>query len=93
MYAIVGATVHPVSSADIPNGTVLIEDGKIKAVGAKVAVPSGAYVVQAKGMHVYPGLIDAGSEMGLQEIESIRATIDSSEAGEFQPDLLAATAR
>ena len=91
-YAIVGATVHPVSSADIPNGTVIIEDGKIKAVGAKVAIPSGAFVVRAKGMHVYPGLIDAGSEVGLQEIESIRATIDSSEGGEFQPDLLAATA-
>ncbi len=91
-YAIVGAMVHPVSSADIPNGTVIIEDGKIKAVGAHVTVPSGAYVVHAKGMHVYPGLIDAGSEVGLQEIESLRATIDSAEGGEFQPDLLAVTA-
>ena len=91
-YAIVGAMVHPVSSADIPNGTVIIEDGKIKAVGAHVSVPSGAYVVHAKGMHVYPGLIDAGSEVGLQEVESLRATIDSAEAGEFQPDLLAVTA-
>ena len=91
-YAIVGATVHPVSSPDVPNGTVIIEDGKIKAVGAHVAIPSGAYVVHAKGMHVYPGLIDAGSEVGLQEVESLRATIDSSEGGEFQPDLLAVTA-
>ncbi len=91
-YAIVGATVHPVSSADIVGGTVVIEDGKIKAVGKNVAIPSGAYVLHAKGMHVYPGLIDAGSEVGLQEIESIRATIDTSESGEFQPDLLAATA-
>ena len=91
-YAIVGATVHPVSSPDILNGMVVIEDGKIKAVGKSVAIPSGAYVVHAKGMHVYPGLIDAGSEVGLQEIESIRATIDTSESGEFQPDLLAATA-
>ena len=91
-YAIVGATVHPVSSPDILNGTVVIEDGKIKAVGKSVAIPSGAYVIRAKGMHVYPGLIDAGSEVGLQEIESIRATIDTSEGGEFQPDLLAITA-
>lgn len=91
-YAIVGATIHPVSSADIPNGTLLMVDGRIRGVGAKVPIPAGTYIVQAKGLHVYPGLIDSGSEVGLQEIESIRATIDASEGGEFQPDLLAATA-
>lgn len=91
-YAIVGATLHPVSGPDIPNGTLLIADGKITAVGAKVAIPAGTFVVAAKGSHIYPGLIDAGSQVGLDEIDSIRATVDSSEGGEFQPDLLAATA-
>lgn len=92
VYAIVGGTVHPVSSPEITDGTVIVEDGKIKAVGKHLPVPKGATVVQARGMQVYPGLIDAGSEMGLSEIDSINATIDSSEGGEFQPDLLSATA-
>jgi imidazolonepropionase-like amidohydrolase len=91
-YAIVGATIHPVVGADIANGTIVLEDGKIKAVGAKVAIPRGAYVVQGHGLHVYPGMIDAGSQLGIAEIPSVRATEDASEEGEFEPDLLATTA-
>lgn len=86
-YAIVGGTVHPISGPDIPDGTVVIENGKIAAVGRNVAIPSGAVVVNAKGQHVYPGLIDAGSHLGLTEIGSIEATNDSAENGSFQPDL------
>lgn len=91
-YAIVGATVHPVSAPDIPNGVVIVEDGKIKAIGKGLAVPKGAYVVHASGLQVYPGMIDSGSELGLSEIEQVNATQDSSELGSFQPDLIAATA-
>ena len=91
-YAIVGAMVHPISSADIPEGTVIFSNGKILAVGKNLAIPRGAIVVHAKGLHVYPGLIDAGSTMGLAEIDSIPVTQDSSEGGDFQPDLLAVTA-
>ncbi len=92
LYAIVGATLHPVSGPDIPGGTLVIEDGRIKAMGKNVVVPKGAFVVQAKGMHVYPGMIDGGSQLGLTEIEQVDATIDSSESGAYQPDLLALTA-
>jgi imidazolonepropionase-like amidohydrolase len=91
-YAIIGAAVHPISSADIMDGTVIISDGKITSVGKNLAIPKGALIVRAKGLHVYPGLIDAGSVIGLAEIESIPATQDFSEGGEFQPDLFAATA-
>ena len=91
-YAIVGGTVHPVSGPPIPNGTVTIRDGRIVAVGRKVRVSGGAVVVNAKGLHVYPGFIDAGSLLGLTEIGSVRSTVDAGEGGEFQPDLLTLTA-
>src|SRR5579872_1694929 len=91
-YAIVGGTVHPMVGPDIPDGTVVIEDGRITAVGKRPALPKGVVMVPAKGLHVYPGLIDAGSTLGLKEIEAISKTVDASEDGEFQPDLLALTA-
>ena len=64
VYAITGGTVHTVSGAPIPNGTVIIRDGLIEAVGASVAVPADATVIDAKGSHVYPGLIDAQTSLG-----------------------------
>ncbi|HXG57855.1 MAG TPA: amidohydrolase family protein [Thermoanaerobaculia bacterium] len=64
VYAITGGTVHPVSGPPIPNGIVLIRDGLIEAVGANIAVPPDATVIDAKGAHVYPGLIDAMTSMG-----------------------------
>lgn len=91
-YAIVKGTVHPVSGAVIPEGTVLISNGKIVAVGSAVKIPNGTVIVNAKGLHVYPGLIDAGSHLGLTEIGSINVSSDSREEGSFQPDLRALTA-
>jgi imidazolonepropionase-like amidohydrolase len=88
-YAIVGATVYPVTQPPIENGVVLIENGRIKAVGKNIAVPKDAVIINAKGLRVYPGLIDAGSVLGLTEISAVRATVDTSESGEFQPDLQA----
>jgi hypothetical protein len=64
VYAITGGTVHPVSGPEIANGTVVIRDGLIEAVGAGVAVPADAVVIDAKGMHVYPGLIDGQTSLG-----------------------------
>jgi len=91
-YAIVGATIHPISGPVIANGTVLIEGDHITAVGDKVTVPRGAAIVKGKGLHVYPGMIDAGSSIGLNEIEAVPATEDGSDTGTFQPDLKAITA-
>lgn len=64
VYAITGATVHPASGPDIANGTVLIRDGLIEAVGANVTIPPDAAIIEAKGAHVYPGLIDAQTSLG-----------------------------
>src|SRR5580765_7483029 len=67
-FAIRGGRVITVSGAEIPNGTVVISGGKITAVGANVAVPSGAKVIDATGLMVYPGMIETGSSVGLSEI-------------------------
>src|SRR5258706_7840117 len=67
VYAITGGTVHPVSGPEIPGGTVIIRDGLIEAVGAGLAVPADATVIDAKGMQVYPGLIDAQTSLGFPQ--------------------------
>ncbi len=90
LTAVVGGTVHPVSGPEIANGVVVMQGGKIRAVGgADTLVPPGATVITATGLHVYPGMIDADTELGLTEIESIRATNDSREMGDFNPELRA----
>lgn len=87
--AIVGATIHPITSPDIAKGTLLMQGGRILALGADLATPAGARVVDASGKHVYPGLIALGSNVGLVEIPSIQATDDQAEPGGNQPDLRA----
>jgi imidazolonepropionase-like amidohydrolase len=84
VIAITGGKVLTVSHGTIENGVVLLEGGKITAVGtaASVKVPKGATVVNAKGMTVYPGLIDAETRIGLSEIASDRMTNDTVEPGE-----------
>ena len=80
-----GATVHPVSGPDIPNGIVVLRDGKIAAVGPSAAMPSGARIVDVTGEHVYPSLFPVATVLGLVEISSVRATVDTSELGEVNP--------
>ena len=66
--AITGGKVYPVSGPPIENGTVLIKDGKIVAVGANVTVPSDAEKVDASGKWVTPGLVVAETQLGLVEV-------------------------
>ena len=82
-------TVHPVTGPDIPNGSVLVLDGKIAEVGAKVAAKGGARVVDGHGLHLYPGLINAGTNVGLDEINALRDSVDLDEIGMFNPELRA----
>ena len=84
--AIRGATIHPVVGADVPDGTVLIEAGKISAVGVGLNVPAGARVVDASGLHLYPGFIDADTTLGLVEIPTVRGSVDLQETGRVNPD-------
>lgn len=66
VVAITGGTIYPVSGPRIEHGTLLLRDGKIDAVGASVAVPAGATRIDATGLWVTPGLIHAGSTLGLK---------------------------
>ncbi len=91
-FAITNATIHPISGPVIEDGTVVILEDEIHAVGKTVAVPPGAGVLDAKGRHVYPGLIDAGTGLGLTEIGSLRSTRDSSDIARFAPHLRASSA-
>src|ERR1700716_321496 len=74
--AIRNATIYPVTSAPIANGTIVFANGVITAVGASVMVPAGATVVDGTGLSVYPGLIDAGTILGLTEMSSVAGTVD-----------------
>lgn len=87
IYALVGGTVHPVSGPPIERGVVLIEGGKITAVGADVRAPDHAEVVRCDGLHVYPGLFDAATTLGLGEIGAVAASQDMNELGGIEPDL------
>lgn len=91
---ITGATLHTVSGAVIADGRMLIDQGRIVAIGAAAAVPdrAGADVVQLKGKHVYPGLIAAHTAMGLAEVSSVRATLDLTETGPLNPNARALVA-
>lgn len=90
--AIRGAKIYTLTGPPIENGTVVVRDGKIAAVGADVAVPAGAQVIDGKGLQVYPGLFDPFSQLGLVEVESVSATIDTTELGDFNPQIVTATA-
>lgn len=90
--ALVGGTIHTVTNGVIENGTILFENGVITAIGPNVAVPAGAQRVDVSGKHVYPGLIDAYSAMGLQEIGAVDVTQDTDELGDFNPNVRAEVA-
>ncbi|HKE56182.1 MAG TPA: amidohydrolase family protein [Pyrinomonadaceae bacterium] len=93
VFAIRNARIVTVSGDDIENGTVVIRDGKIAAVGANVSVPSGAQEIDARGMSVYPGMIDAGTSMGLVEVpQGANGTVDTAEVGDLNPNAKAAVA-
>jgi len=66
-WAITNAKIFPVTGPVIEKGTIVIKGNKIEAVGANVSVPSGAKVVDAAGASVYPGMIDASTDIGINE--------------------------
>src|SRR5215510_15285613 len=92
-FAIRNARIVTVTGPDIENGTVVIRDGRIEAVGANVSVPSGAQTIDGRGLFVYPGMIDAGTNLGLVEVpQGANGTVDTAEVGEFNPNAKAITA-
>jgi imidazolonepropionase-like amidohydrolase len=80
--AITGGTVYPVSGPKLEHATVLIQGGKITAVGTTVTIPADATRIDATGKWVTPGLIDGGGQMGLVEISAVPTTREGSLAGD-----------
>jgi imidazolonepropionase-like amidohydrolase len=91
-FVIRNATVHPVSGPDIQNASVLVLDGKIAEIGPKIASKAKVRIIEGKGLHVFPGLIDAGTMVGISEVSSVRETSDYGEVGDFNPQLRSAVA-
>ena len=79
--AITGGKVYPVSGPVIENGTVVMRDGKIVAVGANVAIPGDAQRIDATGKVVTPGLVNAATQLGLVEIGAVASTREGSARG------------
>lgn len=86
------ATLHVVSGATLEKATLVFDGGKITALGADATTPADAEVIDLAGKHVYPSLFDAITDVGLVEINSIRATIDGEEVGQLNPNVRAITA-
>ncbi|MBK8253359.1 MAG: amidohydrolase family protein [Polyangiaceae bacterium] len=78
--AVVGAKIYSGEGDPIENGTVIVIDDKIKAVGKDIAVPAGAEVIQAKGAVVTPGFVDAITHVGLAEIDLEKSANDESDS-------------
>ena len=79
--AITGGKVYPVSSAPIENGTVLIRDGRIVAVGANVSIPADARRIDATGKWVTPGFVNSVTQLGLSEVGAVNDTRDDRARG------------
>ena len=76
-FAIRSAKVVPVSSAPLENATVVVSRGIITAVGTNVTIPSDAWVIDGKGLTVYPGLIDGFTDVGVAAAGTPAPTADA----------------
>jgi imidazolonepropionase-like amidohydrolase len=87
VFFIKNGTVHVGNGQVIENCTIKITDSKITEVGAGIQIPADARTIDAKGKHVYPGLILSISQLGLVEVNSVRATVDATEIGDMNPGI------
>lgn len=90
-FILKGGAIHTISGDVIENGSVLVRDGKIVAVGKNFTTPEGYQVIDIHGQQVYPGMIDSASMLGLDSTARELAS-DAQELGLFNPQLRAATA-
>ena len=91
-FAITNATVHTVTGGVLENATVLINGEMIEFVGQNAKITDDYVRIEASGKHIYPGLIDAGTQLGLQEIGAVAVTRDQQELGDVNPHVMAFTA-
>ena len=91
--ALKNAKLLTITHGVIENGTIVLQSGKIAAVGANVTIPANAQVVDATGMTIYPGLIDSETQLGLTEISAEQMTNDLVElSDEIMPHMHTADA-
>jgi imidazolonepropionase-like amidohydrolase len=82
-----------ITHGTIQNGTVIMQGGKITAIGANVPIPANAQIIDATGMTIYPGLIDSETQLGLTEISAEAMTNDLVErSDEIMPNMHTADA-
>jgi imidazolonepropionase-like amidohydrolase len=91
-FALTNASIETVTKGVIQNGTVVISNGLITAVGANVQIPAGAEVIDCKGQWIFPGMIDGGTSLGLVEVASDPRTSDFSDVGDVVPQMKALSA-
>lgn len=94
LIIISGATIHTGNGQVIENGTIAFDKGIITQIGAtgSTTASGGAEIIDAKGKHIYPGIISLNTTVGLQEIASVRATLDYNEVGQVNPHVRALVA-
>jgi imidazolonepropionase-like amidohydrolase len=88
-FALTDCRIETVTRGTIENGTLVVRDGRIEAVGAGVALPADAVSIPCRGGTIYPGFIEGGSKIGLMEIGSLPETRDFSEIGAVTPHMQA----
>lgn len=92
---ITGATLHTVSGPTLERGQILLDQGRIVAIGTEAStlpVPANAERLNLPGKHIYPGFIAANSALGLVEVSAVRSTVDTAEAGSLNPNARALVA-
>ncbi|MFN7119911.1 MAG: amidohydrolase family protein [Saprospiraceae bacterium] len=90
-FALTNATIETVTKGTV-KGTLVIQDNKITAIGQNVSIPAGAKTIDCNGLYIYPGMIDAGTTLGLVEVSSVSLTNDDDELGELTPQMQALVA-
>lgn len=90
-FLLKGASIHTITKGTF-DGDVLVKDGIIAEVGTNLSLPQGATIIDCTGKHIYPGMIDAGSRLGLVEIDAVSVTNDFGDLGDFIPHMKALTA-
>jgi imidazolonepropionase-like amidohydrolase len=92
---LVGATVHTISGETIENGVVSMIEGRIGIVGKaddimpRISLGPDTEIIDLSGKHLYPGLIDSVTVLGLEEVSAVRATLDKNETGDMTPEVRA----
>ncbi len=87
-FVITNVTIHVGNGEVIENGAIGVKNGKISEVGPSAKVGKGYdQSIDGKGQHVYPGFIAPNTQLGLVEMESVRATTDFREVGNFNPNI------